>query len=38
MKNPLTFGKVVWASALGVLIVSVVIGLFKFVMLLVMVF
>ncbi len=38
MKNPLTFGKVVWASALGVLIVSVVFGLFKFVMLLVMVF
>lgn len=38
MKNPLTFGKVVWASVLGVLIVSVIIGLFKFVMLLVMVF
>ena len=38
MKKPLTFGKVVWASALGVLIVSVAIGLFKFIMLLVMVF
>lgn len=37
-RKPLTFGKVLLASALGVLIVSVVAGLFKFIMLLVMVF
>lgn len=37
-RKPLTFGKVLLASALGVLIVSVAVGLFKFIMLLVMVF
>lgn len=37
MKKPLTFGKAVWASALGVLIVSVVFGLIMFIMMLAMV-
>lgn len=37
MKKPLTFGKAVWASALGVLIVSVVFGLVMFIMMIAMV-
>ena len=37
MSKPLTFGKAIWASALGVLIVSVVGGLIMFFMMLVMV-
>lgn len=37
MKKTLTFGKAVWASALGVLIVSVVFGLIMFIMMLAMV-
>lgn len=37
MKKPLTFWKAVWASTLGVLIVSVLSGLFMFIMLIAMV-